>query len=42
MGQLVNVLLPIDNAHTVQQRILDCGSVFGELNQVSDGHIWVL
>ncbi len=34
MGQLLNVLLAIERAHTVPQRALDCGPGFGELNQV--------
>ncbi len=34
MGQLVNVLLAIDKAHTVPQWTLDCGPGFGGLNQV--------
>ncbi len=34
MGQLVNVLLAIDKAHTIPQRALDYIPSFGGLNQV--------
>ncbi len=34
MGQFSNVLLAIDEAHTVTQRALDCGPGIGGLNQV--------
>ncbi len=33
MGQLVNVLLAIEKAHTLLYRALDCGPDFGGLNQ---------
>ncbi len=34
MDPLVNVLLAIDQAHTVPQRAYDCGPGLGGLNQV--------
>ncbi len=34
MCQLVNLLLAIDEAHTVPERTLDCRPGFGGLNQV--------
>ncbi len=34
MYQLVNILLAIDEAHTVPQRVLVCEPGFGGLNQV--------
>ncbi len=33
MGQFSKILLAIDNAHTVPQRVLDCGPGLG-LNKV--------
>ncbi len=34
MGQCIKVLLAIDEAHTVPQRVLDCRPGLGGLNQV--------
>ncbi len=33
MAQFIKVLLPIDNAHTAPQRVLDCSTSLGGLNQ---------
>ncbi len=35
MGQFSNVLLAIDKAHTVPQRLMDCGPGLGGLNQLN-------
>ncbi len=42
MGQFRKVLLAIDNAHTVQQRALDCRPGLGRLIQVMDPTIPLL
>ncbi len=34
MGQIKQSTIAIDNAHTVPQRVLDCGPGLGGLNQV--------
>ncbi len=39
MGQFSKVLLAIDNAHTVPQRVMDCGPGLGGLNQVYEHNL---